>query len=143
MILDESASEDTSPRPMQSHLFCSILCFGYMHNHEVAGCVSWAVLDRRRSCAAAAPSWCHSLGACGPMGQSLISSDLPAVKGQRSCFPALPTVSFQKAGAWGDAVVVLEAGRASSWLEQQGCALESILRASGSQEGSADISHPL
>lgn len=95
LIVDESASEDTSPGPMQSHLFCSILCFGHMHIREVVGCGSWGVTKAGgEAVLLLLPPGHGSLGACGPVGQSPASGGLPAAKGPGSCLPALPTVPF-------------------------------------------------
>lgn len=123
---------------MQSHLFCSILCFGHMHIHKVLswglGCVSEVegavMLLLLLLLVTAVPMhvvpWVR---ACSEGPRELLSS---------SCRKLVESLL----GAWDD-VVVLEAGRARSQPEQQDCVLGGSSGDLGSKESSASAHHSL
>lgn len=133
MVVDVSASEDTSLGPMQSHLFCSILCFGCVHIHEVVGC--WGVfprLEEKPCCSLPVTAvsvhvvlWVRALIAVIYLQQRAWGAAL-------QLFPLHPSReligAMLEAGACRVAVVVLEAGRAQSQPEQTGLCLRRHLR---------------
>lgn len=137
---------------MQSHLFCSILCFGRMHIPEVVGCRSWGVLRRQEEklcCCCSLPVAAVSVHAVpwvrAPLAVMCLQQRARGAAFQ--LFPLHPSRKLVKAAleaeARRDAVVVLAAGRARSQPEQQGCTSGGISGASDSKEGSANACRSL
>ena len=123
-----------------------------MHIPEVVGCGSWDALPRREE----KPCSCCSLPVTAvlvhavPWVRALLAGICLQRRARGAAFQLFPLRPSRKlveaaleAGARGDAVVILEGGRARSQPEQQGCASGGISGASDSKEGSANACRSL